>query len=224
VVNITVESVTSSVLAGVFLNVTTFRLFCHRHRAGLLVLSTTSEGGKNVSEIKGSKLPTETLGHVVENVSGIVYNDKTLERSHLPWQSESPVQYTLHDVNPDVGIEALGGIVGELQAPETIQIMSLLSVLNPLFASGQFDIEQVERINVCLDATIWKQPATRVESSIDSIASLPVATDFQTADSKSVAGLQVADLIAYTWRRHLRSGDCQTGVRAIKQARLSNRW
>lgn len=182
-----------------------------------------------ISELKGSQLPIESLLSVIECLDGgPAYDDPSVKQQQLPWTGSLPIRFTIHSLNPDLGIEILKEALGgsDLNAgsphPETLQSLSLATILNPLIQAEMIDIIHIDQIRVVLDAQVWQTPTERIEAGLDVVENAPENLTFETRDSAQTPGLQVADLAAYTWGRQLRVGDCGNGVARLDRLRLAN--
>lgn len=178
--------------------------------------------GNRPSELKSSSLRVSEVTQLVQRIEPEVYRDSTIISNRLPWNHACPLQVSLHDVNPNLGMDTLAGVVGELQAPDTIQLLSLASVLNPAFALGRLDHSRYEDIQIWLDGGIWQQTANRLENGVENIDALPDNLTCNIKDSKAVPGIQLADLVANTWYRHLIDGNCDSATGSLQSIRLSN--
>jgi hypothetical protein len=182
-----------------------------------------------VSELKGSKLPTEVLLSVIECLrdGGPAYDDTSVEHQRLPWKNNPPIRFTIHDLNPNLGIEILHETLGESKLgevsshPEVLQTLSLATVLNPLVQAEMISLTHIDQIKIVLDAEVWQNPAERIESVRNDIDEVPENMEFETRDSAQTPGLQLADVAAYTWGRQLRCGDCGRGVSQLDELRIT---
>lgn len=187
------------------------------------------ESSKTISELKGSKLSTDVLLSLIHTLDGTpAYDDPTLEHQWLPWSDSRPLRVTIHDLNPDLGIEILKETLGgsDLGAgsshPEALQTLALATVLNPLLQEEMIDLAGIDRVKVVLDAEVWQGPKERIQACLNVVGPLPGNLSFETRDSVRTPGLQVADLVAYTWGRQLRAGDCASGVARLNDLRLAD--
>ena len=174
----------------------------------------------SLSEIKSSSLGIDEIELLLQCLTQFVHKDQTLDAGRYPWQSAHPLQISLHDTQPDVAVETLSGMIGELQVPETIQTLALISLLNPLFSPGVISLSGLDQVQVTLDSKIWERAATKVDDTIDRLGASPIDIHFETWDSKKAPGLQVADLCANTWRRSILNGVDNDGSTVLTQLRL----
>jgi len=176
------------------------------------------------SELKGSKLSNEALNELVPAISSYGYEDTTVSHTTVPWTTQEPLRCTLHEVNPELATSVIADTTGaELQAPELLQTLALASVLNPIFNPDRIDRSAFTEIKVILDDTTWSRPMERIKQGIDLLTSERIPSDlqFNIRDSTKTPGVQVADLTAYSWARHLRKGDCGSAADAIHGLRFS---
>lgn len=182
-----------------------------------------------ISELKGSQLPTEVLLSVIECLDGgPAYDDPSVKHQQLPWAGSLPLRVTMHDLNPNLGIEILKETLGgsdlsaESSHPEALQSISLATILNPLVQAEMIDLTRIDQIKVVLDAQVWQAPTERIEAGLDVVENVPENLVFETRDSAQTPGLQLADLAAYTWARQLRFGDSGSGVALLDDLRLAD--
>lgn len=190
----------------------------------LALMNTLAEQrtrNSSLSELKSSALPPDEVTLLVENIEGKVYQDRTIRRDDFPWYGGCPTQFSFHDVNPSLGLETLEPLVGDHRAPETIQLLALTAILNPLFGTGRVDTSEVNSIHVSLDASVWQQAADRISSGIEQLSLLSSDIEFEIRDSKATPGIQLADLAANAWYRHHQRGDCDGAVRALNRLQLT---
>jgi len=175
-------------------------------------------------ELKGAKLPNGVLETIVSSLKNTSYNDTTLTKNYLPWGQAAPIRHSIHEVNPNLGIEMLDNIFGtEEKSPMTLKTMALASVLNPLFSDAQLDDDPFSDVHVILDADVWQNPVAEIERGIGLLDEITPDIEFTTAASDKVPGLQIADLTAYSWARELRRGDCSQAASSIHDYRFSYR-
>ncbi len=193
------------------------------------IANSQRERTQPVSELKGSQLPTEVLLNVIACLrdGGPAYDDSSVEHQQSPWTSSLPVRFTIHDLNPNLGIEilkeTLGGsdLHGGSRYPEVLKSLSLVTILNPLVQAEVIDLTHIDQIKVVLDAEVWQNPVERIETVRNDIDEVPENMEFETRDSAQTPGLQLADVAAYTWGRQLRCGDCGRGVSQLDELRIT---
>ena len=182
------------------------------------------EDTKPSSELKGTDLPSELLDQLVSAIAEYGYEDKTISHNPTPWSTQEPLRHTIHETNPELAKEVVSDVTGsDLHAPELLQTLSLISILNPVFHSEHVDRDRCDEIRVVLDAATWTQPVDRIERGFDKLhrESAPDNLSFEIRDSKTTPGIQIADLTAYSWSRNLREGDCGEAAEAINRHRFS---
>ncbi|QKY20369.1 hypothetical protein B4589_008240 [Halolamina sp. CBA1230] len=108
--------------------------------------------------------------------------------------------------------------VDDLDLPRVVQSFALDAVLKPLVHPEQVHIdESIDTISVLLDSTTWKQPASDyVRESVQD-----TELNLETRDSRSIPGIQIADLAAYSWRRNYTEGDCGTAAGVLHDLRFA---
>jgi len=174
-----------------------------------------------VTELKGASFPTEVLTAVVQSVDDIWYDDSTIPHPRLPWDPAYPGRFSIAQSNPEVANSALSSVVGnQLNAPETMKLLLLISVLDPLFRPELLDYSQIDSVEVVLDAEVWDVPAAHASDAFEAVNEQPAETSFTTASSKQIPGLQLADLGAYSWARHHRKGDCEVVLNSLDKYRF----
>lgn len=195
-------------------------------RSSLDTLLETAEDLRHnpepLGELKSSSLPPAVLENLFEGfVPEIGYDDPTITVARPPWERAQPFRYSIHSLNPDVGNEILRGVLGNHgTSVRALKTLSLASVLNPVFVDNRIDNNVFDDLSVVLDADVWKGPAESLKEALD-IVDVNLQVEFRTMDSRAVPGLQMADLGAYTWARHMRSGDCERGAKTIHNLRFS---
>lgn len=192
------------------------------------VANSLRDSSRSISELKGSQLPPEILLSVIECLDGgPAYDDPSVKHQQLPWASSQPLRVTMHDLNPNLGIELLKKTLGgsdfsaTFSHPEALQSISLATILNPLVQAAMIDLSRIDTIKVVLDAHVWQAPIERIEAGLDVVENVPENLAFETRDSSQTPGLQLADLAAYTWARNLRFGDCGSGIGRLDDLRLT---
>ena len=162
-----------------------------------------------------------------ETVSPRYCSCKFCRRNRKP-RGLTPRRFTIHDLNPDLGIEILqetlsGSDIGAGSShPEVLQSLSLATVINPLVQAEMINLTGIDQIKIVLDAEVWQNPAARIESVRDDVDNIPESMEFETRDSAQTPGLQLADIAAYTWGRQLRFGDCRSGVSQLNELRITS--
>lgn len=173
------------------------------------------------AELKGAAIHPDTLNDMISFFKEVVYDDDTINQSRWPWSMGIPLGFTVHSLNARLAADAIGDLVGPLDATETVQTVALTTVLNPLFDSTYLDMSLFDEVRVLLDAKTWKNPAQRIREHIDEHAIGVEQITFETRDSKSTPGIQLADLAAYSWRRNHIHGDCKTAAGLLHDLRFA---
>lgn len=171
-----------------------------------------------VSELKGSKASTDALNQGISYLRKVVYDDPSVDQSLIPWSMSIPVGFTVVAFTPDTITETISRYVDRLDRPRVVQSFALDAILKPLVHPEQLRLGQsIDTVCVLLDSTTWKQPAN--DYSRTSVQNTDI--ELQTRDSRSVAGVQLADLAAYSWRRNYTQGDCGTAAGVLHDLRFA---
>lgn len=211
-------------------------IWCPSHRSSasrvleptgdrLLEQANRASDGKSFSELKGARLRPDLLNRLIANIERYGYDDKTVSHSPSPWANQQPFRCTLHDAHPKLAKSIISDVIGdELNAPEVLQTLSLATILDPAFDTERIDMSQINTVEIVLDATTWERSKQRMEHGLEVLdsQSSSVNFEFSIVDSKSTPGVQIADLIAYSWARYQREGDCKEAVRTIHSMRFSD--
>ncbi|ADE04088.1 DUF3800 domain-containing protein [Haloferax volcanii] len=172
------------------------------------------------SEIKSSKLHPSYVDDLMQAMVPKLHSDKTIETPRV-WTTGQPIRYSAYTTLPDITRGAFDGRTsGSFSNGQMIRSMSLISAISPLFQEGLMNLDVIDEINVVLDDTVWDAPADVVGGCFDSHEEIGVPTTFTTQDSRSVPGLQIADLAAYSWPRNQRKGDCAAASNVVRDHRL----
>ncbi|RYJ07760.1 hypothetical protein ELS19_19935 [Halogeometricum borinquense] len=162
----------------------------------------------SISEIKSASLRPHVLDSAMGIVQREIHSDKTLDDPRV-WDSDQPIRYSTYTTVPDLTTDIFNGrSTGSLSAGQMTRCMSLISVVSPLLQSDLTDLDHVDEVRVILDDSVWDNPARIVGECFENLPSMDIQSSFTTADSKSVPGLQLADMAAYSWLRNQREGDC----------------
>lgn len=169
------------------------------------------------SEIKSAKLQPPTLGAVVSDLRKQMFEDESLVTGRLPWSMQTPVCFTIATFHGDVCRDVLADQTSRLKPFEVMQVMGLSSILTPLSdRRALLDQNAFDSVRVLLDAKTWENAADVVDASlsVDDVS-------FAIRDSKRTPGIQLADLAAYSWRRNLTRGDCETASGLLHDLRFA---
>lgn len=187
------------------------------------VAESTLHDSSPIAELKGASLPTDVITAVFESFETISYDDSTVPHTAVPWEPAYPVRFSTATINPTIGRTAIADIVGtEVDAPKALKLLLLISVLDPLFRSELLDPSLFDDVRIILDATVWQNPAQHARDAFDEVGYSTADISFDIENSKRTPGLQLADLAAYSWTRHLRKGDCNTIVEQIDRYRFAD--
>lgn len=172
----------------------------------------------NVGELKGSKASTDALNDGISYLRSAVYEDGSVEQSSTPWAMNIPVGFSVVAFTPERITETVSGYVNELDRPRVVQSFALDAVLKPLVHPEQVYLDApIDAVQVLLDSTTWKQPAN--DYACTSVQNTPL--EMETRNSRSIPGIQLADLAAYSWRRNYTSGDCGTAAGVLHDLRFA---
>lgn len=186
------------------------------------LLDTVREatGDNGISEIKSSSLHPDVIDSAMEVVDGTIYSDRTLDNSRV-WTSNQPIRYSTYTTIPDLTSDFFNGrSAGGFSAGQMTRCTSLISIISPLLQNNLIDLSEVDELRVVLDDTVWDNPARVVGDCFATLPTIDISSSFDTANSKSVPGLQLADLAAYSWRRNQRKGDCSYAKQIVDNYRF----
>lgn len=159
------------------------------------------------AELKGTKLPQERLGYILRTFEDYIHDDGTVIDPPYPWeQSSRPIMCSRHDFDPELGREIIGRYTGPVDAPKALQTLALAKLLNPLVHEQPLDHTQIDGIRLIPDAEVWETPATHVQQGLEEVDEIEIAVE--TRDSAATPGIQIADLMAYSWRKYVLDGEC----------------
>jgi hypothetical protein len=178
----------------------------------------SSDGSREIGELKGTRLPNERLGEFLQMLEEYAYVDGTVSSPPSPWKQDGrPLVCSTHEFDPSVGTEILSEFMPHPNTHGALLTLALANILNPLGATHKIDISQIDRVRLILDADVWSGPASDVQQIL---ADRGFDLDFETRDSATTPGIQVADLMAYSSRRYTRSGDCEGAVRFLNELHI----
>lgn len=178
----------------------------------------SSDGNREIDELKGTRLPNERLGEFLRNLEQYAHNDGTVSSPPYPWKQDGrPLVCSTHGFDPSAGTQILSEYMPQPNTPGVLQTLALANVLNPLNSPHKIDISRVDRVRLVLDADVWFGPARNIQ---EILADRGFNLSFQTRDSATTPGIQVADLMAYSSRRYNQSGDCEDAVRFLDQLHI----
>lgn len=184
----------------------------------LLTLVYDAHGlGNQPGELKGNSIPPRVLGDLLPSIERFAYEDSTLVTGPLPWRTSIPVGFTVTVLNAAVFRQSMAGYDGRLTALELLQVTALSSVLLPITnSSSLLDVEQVDAVRVLPDGSTWDTATSHVSRQLDA-----PGLEFETRDSTTTPGIQIADLVAYASRRHTLEGDCGDAVAVLDALRVT---
>ena len=177
-------------------------------------LKRLKSSSKPPNELKGAAMRPAELSHTVSELTNEVYNDKTII-GRTPWRQEYPVGFTGTTLNGELFRSAVEDYHGRLTGLELLQVAAISSVLNPVFHTST-DLSIVDSVRVVFDATTWKRVSDHTKQFVDD-----QKFTFETRDSRSVPGIQFADLAAYSWRRQETEVDCLGAIEALEGVRFA---
>lgn len=176
-------------------------------RADLSRHISNVRGIDNVGELKGSQLPAECLGSFLKTFESFVYEDGTVANPPYPWQENLPFRCSHHSLNPELGKRILSKYMSGANAPRVLQRLALANILSPLTQGDIVDLDRVDEIHLIPDAEVWETPANEVCDLLEELQGTEI--DVETRDSNQTPGIQIADLIAYSWRSYMRDCSCE---------------
>ncbi|USZ67128.1 DUF3800 domain-containing protein [Halorussus salilacus] len=189
-------------------------------RAELSKHISGTRGLGDVGELKGSQLPKDRLGTFLETLENFAYEDGTVADPPYPWQRNTPVQYSYHSLNPELGTRILSNYMSETDAPHVLQRLSLARILSPLTEADLVNTQEVDKIHLVPDAEVWKTPAENVCALLEELDGPEI--NVETGDSSRIPGIQIADLVAYSWRSYTKDGSCADAADHIVDRCLQN--
>lgn len=199
--------------------------FSKCNRAGRVLVQTKDRAldlidRAGAPELKGSQLSTQELDQLVSCFDHFACSDDTVCHRE-EWIGGPAIGATIHTVDPSAAREVIEATTGErLSAPELIQSMSLLQVLNPVFSLRHRSGSPLGKIEVVLDSKTWDRPISRVSPHFQSVAGTTSGVKFNTADSKETPGIQLSDLIAYSWHQRQTQDECADAIDSINNLLL----
>ena len=170
-------------------------------------------------ELKGTRLSNTTLDAVFSLVDKAVHDDPTLDNGHIPWVRESPIRFALHDSHGAVGRDVLSNYVSDSESHRPIQILALAIVLNPLLWTEYRSRTRLDRYHVVLDAPAWKEATKKVEDVFETYSWIP-EFEFSIGESRSIPGIQRADMAAHARRTYVMTDDCAQASRKLDKFRI----
>lgn len=187
-------------------------------RADLSRYISNTCGIDDISELKGSQLPKERLGSFLRVLEDYAYEDGTVADPPYPWKQNKPFQCSYHSFNPELGKQILAEFMTEADAPHVLQRLSLARILSPLTDANIVDLRRVNEIHLIPDAEVWKTSANEVCNLFEELKGPEI--NVETRDSGQTPGIQIADLIAYSWRSHIKDTSCQDAADFINNRHL----
>lgn len=177
------------------------------------------DGPSSGREIKGTKTDHRKLDSALMYLRKIGDLDKTITSTALPWDARYPIRFTTYELDSELGIELAREYLSEGRSHFTTQVIGLLSVVSPLLRLGSHHHEPIDSFHVILDDNTWKTPGRKVRNFLGAIDP-DLDVEFSPFDSKSVPGLQLADVVAHARRQWLRNGNCARASAALNEMRL----
>lgn len=170
-------------------------------------------------ELKGTRLSSTTLDAVFSLVDNAVYDDATLDTGHVSWVRESPIRFAVHDSHGAVGRDILSKYMSKAESHRPVQTLALAIVLNPLLWTEYRSRTRLDHYHVVLDAPTWKEATKTVERVLVTYSWIP-DFEFSIGESKSIPGIQIADMAAHARRTHVMTNDCARASRKLDSFRM----
>lgn len=170
-------------------------------------------------ELKGERFDDETLGHLLSTVRNTITDDESVDQYDHPWDTNSPITYTLYDSESELGQAITERHLGESGTGTTPQVIALASVIAPLFRLDEQVNAPIRSYHVVLDDTTWERPRFILSRMIDDLDWTP-DVQFVTAKSHTTPGIQLADVAAFVRRKQLTEGTPGTAHRDLNRLRL----
>lgn len=171
-------------------------------------------------ELKGGKMSAETATGVIDRVERWMWDLETVNTSSLPWQRAHPLGFTRAVYQPSAArriIEQMS--VHRTETPNVLKELALNALLTPLF-HDHFSDDYVET-RVILDGDPWVKPGHRTKRRWNQLPGVSDVPTFETRDSKAVPGIQIADVAAITWRRHVTDGRCNRAAATLHEYQVT---
>jgi len=175
-------------------------------------------GLDSVGELKGSQLPKDCLGSFLKAFENYAYEDGTVADPSYPWKQNKPFQCSYHSFNPELGTEILSDFMTKADAPHVLQRLSLARILSPLTDADTVNLGRVNEIHLIPDAEVWRTPANEVCDLFTELNGPEI--NVETRDSSQTPGIQIADLIAYSWRSYAKDCSCEDAANFIDNRHL----
>lgn len=176
-------------------------------------------GGIPGGEIRGSDMGETTLDSVLRYFPKVLGEDDSVRTHPVPWATDCPVAYTVYDSDGDINDRLTETYLGEGRSKEPAQLVGLASVVSPLLCLLERMSAEVESSHVVLDAKTWERPSHTLRTMLDGIERAPECR-FVTRDSRTIPGIQFADVAANARRRRLYRGKCVVGSNTVDSLRL----
>ncbi len=157
------------------------------------LLTTVNQKLENfqASELKGSRLPTDILNHVVPCIEQFAYDDNTIKQARPPWETACPLRYSIKQLHTDLALEIIGNSFdSQLDCAQKLQSLSLISAINPLLHNQIVAHDTFTEVTIVLDSDTWKNPSEEVDELLSGIDLLDHPVNFELRDSTKVPGLQ----------------------------------
>lgn len=170
-------------------------------------------------EIKGADLAETTLDSVLRYLPKIVASDDTVWTRPVPWGNDCPVAYTVYDSDSDLGVRIAERFLGEGRTAVVPQLAALASIVSPLLRIREWADAGIDSLRVVLNAKTWEQPSHVLWQIVRTVDWMPEIA-FTTTDSRTVPGIQFADVAANARRRRIREGRCVAASNTVDSLRL----
>lgn len=180
------------------------------------LMAGMGEVAADETEIKGRNLSPQGLDALFASFNQFANQDNTLSNPPYPWGPDSkPVRFTYGEVDANVGRAAFREFGHDLDTPQMVQTMMLLTVLRPLLYESPLDSTRYDRVRVVLDAETWR-PAKEAIEDTDRVEDF----EFIIEDSTKAPGIQLADVAARIRRMHRLGRDYNRAVSKLDELRL----
>jgi hypothetical protein len=170
-------------------------------------------------ELKGEKLSETELNSAIHFTRNAIGDDDSVLRTDA-WNSHKPVAFTVHDSDSETGRKIATDHLGEgANATVTAQLVALASITSPSLRPDRHAPVRPSNPHVVLDGYTWRRAGETVARIYKSLPWAP-RVSFSYRNSKNTPGIQLADLVAYARRQHLKDGDCTAASAVIDEMRL----
>lgn len=168
------------------------------------------------SELKGADLSPDGLDTLFSCLTQMGNEDNTISEPPYPWPSSSqPIRFTYGEVDAGIGRDVFSDFGHDLDTPQLLQSMMLLTVLRPLLYESSLDQTKYRQVRVVLDSPTWEN-AKEAVSDTDRTSEF----EFEICDSKKAPGIQFADLAARVRRMRRLSESYESADEKLSELEL----